>query len=127
MKPASPVTLSAADIARVKSWVIFEDACVIAFNKPSGLSSQGGRIRAHTLDDLLWAFARSSGKRPRLVHRLDRDTSGCLMLARKPAVLRAFQAALRERSGIRKTYLALVEGRWPPGRGRTVSPSWPGA
>ena len=62
--------------ASAMAGVIHEDAHVIAFSKPSGLSSQGGRIKAHTLDDLLWAFARSNGKRPELVHRLDRDTSG---------------------------------------------------
>ena len=65
-----PVALSDEEIASVRSWVIHEDAHVIAFNKPAGLSSQGGRIKAHTLDDLLWAFARSNGKRPDLVHRL---------------------------------------------------------
>ena len=77
----SPVDLSSDEIAAVRSWVIHEDAHIIAFSKPAGLSSQGGRIKAHTLDDLLWAFARSNGKRPELVHRLDRDTSGVLVLA----------------------------------------------
>ena len=82
----TPADLSPEDIAAVRSWVIHEDPHVIAFNKPSGLSSQGGRIQAHTLDDLLWAFARSNGKRPELVHRLDRDTSGVILAAKtKPA------------------------------------------
>ena len=52
----SPVDLSSDEIAAVRSWVIHEDAHIIAFSKPAGLSSQGGRIKAHTLDDLLWAF-----------------------------------------------------------------------
>ena len=73
--------LTPADVAFVKSLVIHEDAAIIALNKPSGLSSQGGRIQAHTLDDLLAAFAKSSGNRPRLVHRLDRDTSGVILTA----------------------------------------------
>ena len=86
MKTRQPVSLTEEEIAAVRSWVVHEDAHLIAFNKPSGLSSQGGRIQAHTLDDLLWAFARSNGKRPELVHRLDRDTSGVILAAKtKPA------------------------------------------
>ena len=70
----------------MRSWVLHEDAHVIAINKPGGLTSQGGVKHAHTLDDLLWAFARSNGKRPELVHRLDRDTSGVILSAKtKPA------------------------------------------
>ena len=56
MSERQPVALSPDEIAAVRSWVIHEDAHVIAFSKPPGLSSQGGRIKAHTLDDLLWAF-----------------------------------------------------------------------
>lgn len=86
MKTRQPVSLTEDEIAAVRSWVVHEDAHLIAFNKPSGLSSQGGRIQANTLDDLLWAFARSNGKRPELVHRLDRDTSGVILAAKtKPA------------------------------------------
>ena len=61
--------------------MIFEDADILALNKPPGLSSQGGRGQVHTLDELLCAFARASGNRPRLVHRLDRDTSGVILTA----------------------------------------------
>lgn len=60
MKTRQPVSLTEDEIAAVRSWVVHEDAHLIAFNKPSGLSSQGGRIQANTLDDLLWAFARAS-------------------------------------------------------------------
>lgn len=103
----TPVPLSPEDIAAVRSWVIHEDEAVIAFNKPSGLSSQGGRIQAHTLDDLLWAFARSNGKRPELVHRLDRDTSGVILAAKtKPAA--GFLGKALQMRRFRKTYLALV-------------------
>lgn len=113
MKPAPPVILSADDIARVRSWVIFEDACVIAFDKPAGLSSQGGRIRAHTLDDLLWAFARSNGKRPRLIHRLDRDTSGVILTAKTQPAASFLGKALQMRR-FRKTYLALLSAAPEP-------------
>ncbi len=60
-------TLTPAEIALVRSLVIFEDAHILALNKPAGLSSQGGRGQVNTLDELLFAFAKSSGNRPRLI------------------------------------------------------------
>ena len=79
-------TLTPGDIAFVRALMVHEDDHIIAFNKPSGLSSQGGRIAVPTLDDLMGAFAKASGNRPRLVHRLDRDTSGVILAAKtKPA------------------------------------------
>jgi tRNA pseudouridine32 synthase/23S rRNA pseudouridine746 synthase len=82
----APIALTEDEIALARSWVIHEDDSVIVLNKPAGLSSQGGRIQAHTLDDLLWAFARPGRPRPRLIHRLDRDTSGVILTAKtKPA------------------------------------------
>jgi RluA family pseudouridine synthase len=103
----APVSLTADEIAFVRALVIFEDDHIIALNKPAGLSSQGGRIAAHTLDDLLAAFARSSGNRPRLVHRLDRDTSGVILTARtKPDAAFLGKAMMGRR--VRKTYLAIV-------------------
>lgn len=109
----APVDLSPADIAAVRSWVIHEDAHVIAFSKPPGLSSQGGRIQAHTLDDLLWAFARSNGKRPELVHRLDRDTSGVILAAKtKPAA--SFLGKALQMRRFRKQYLALLSAAPEP-------------
>ena len=100
-------TLSPEDTAFIRSLVLFEDGSIIAFNKPSGLSSQGGRIQAHTLDDLLWAFARSNGKRPDLVHRLDRDTSGVILAAKtKPAA--GFLGKAMQARRFKKTYLALL-------------------
>lgn len=99
--------LTADDVAFVKSLVIYEDDELIAFNKPSGLSSQAGRTPGPTLDDLLAAFARASGNRPRLIHRLDRDTSGVILTARtKPAAGFLGKAMMGRR--IHKTYLALV-------------------
>ncbi len=117
----TPVALTAEEIAAVRSWVIHEDAHVIAFNKPSGLSSQGGRIQAHTLDDLLWAFARSNGKRPELVHRLDRDTSGVILAARtKPAA--GFLGKAIQARRFEKTYLALVAAAPDPAAGVIDTP-----
>ena len=111
-----PVALSDDEIAAVRSWVIHEDAHVIAFNKPAGLSSQGGRIKAHTLDDLLWAFARSNGKRPDLVHRLDRDTSGVILAAKTKPAAGFLGKALQARK-FRKTYQALLSAAPEPRAG----------
>ena len=99
--------LTPDDIAFARSLVIYEDAHVLVLNKPAGLSSQGGRIAANTLDDLLAAFAKSNGKRPRLIHRLDRDTSGVILTARtQPGAAFLGKAMMARR--IRKTYLAIV-------------------
>jgi tRNA pseudouridine32 synthase/23S rRNA pseudouridine746 synthase len=102
-----PVSLSEAEIAAVRSWVVHEDAQVLGLDKPAGRSSQGGRIKAHTLDDLLWAFMRSNGKRPDLVHRLDRDTSGVILAAKtKPAA--GFLGKALQMRRFRTTYQAPV-------------------
>jgi tRNA pseudouridine32 synthase/23S rRNA pseudouridine746 synthase len=95
------------DAAFIRGRVIFEDAAILAFDKPAGLSSQGGRIAAATLDDMLAAFAKPNGKRPRLVHRLDRDTSGVILAAKtQPAAAFLGRALMGRR--VKKTYLAMV-------------------
>lgn len=108
-------TLTPEDVDFVRSLVIHEDDQIIAFNKPPGLSSQAGRTAGPTLDDLLAAFAKASGNRPRLVHRLDRDTSGVILTARtKPAAGFLGKAMMGRR--IVKTYLAVVTPRMPDPR-----------
>jgi tRNA pseudouridine32 synthase/23S rRNA pseudouridine746 synthase len=108
MKPqATPVRLTADETALVRSLVIYEDAAILALNKPPGLSSQGGRGQVNTLDELLWAFAKSNGNRPRLIHRLDRDTSGVILTAKtKPAAGALGKAMMARRFA--KTYHTLV-------------------
>jgi RluA family pseudouridine synthase len=100
-------SLSAEEVAFVRAMAVFEDADILALNKPSGLSSQGGRGQVHTLDELLFAFAKPSGVRPRLVHRLDRDTSGVILTARSQPAAGFLGKALMGRR-FRKTYLAIV-------------------
>ncbi|CAN5526343.1 RluA family pseudouridine synthase [soil metagenome] len=115
----SPVVLTPAEIEFTKSLVIHEDESVFVLNKPAGLSSQGGRIQAHTLDDLLWALARRDRPRPRLIHRLDRDTSGVILTARtKPAASFLGKALMGKR--FRKTYLAIVSPGAPEPRGGQI-------
>ncbi len=102
-----PPQLSADEVAFVRSMVIYEDPSILVLCKPSGLSSQGGRGQVNTLDELLWAFAKSNGKRPQLVHRLDRDTSGVILAARtKPAASFLGKALMARR--FRKSYCAIV-------------------
>ncbi len=92
--------------------IIHEDAHVLAFNKPAGLCVQGGSGVEESLEDMLGAFAKSNGKRPRLVHRLDRETSGVIVAARtKPAAAFLSQAFAERR--VRKTYIAIVCGAAP--------------
>lgn len=104
---ATRPALSAEDIAFVRALVIHQDADILALAKPAGLSSQGGRIATPTLDELLTAFAKPSGVRPRLIHRLDRGTSGIILAARsQPAAAFLGKAMMARR--VKKTYLAIV-------------------
>jgi tRNA pseudouridine32 synthase/23S rRNA pseudouridine746 synthase len=101
--------------AFARSLLIHEDAQLLVFNKPAGLAVQGGSGVERSLEDLLAAFAKSSGKRPRLVHRLDRETSGVIVAARtKPAA--AFLSAALAGRDVKKTYLAIVCGGAPEPR-----------
>jgi len=111
--------LTADEIAFVRSLVVHEDEHILAFNKPAGLSSQGGRGQVHTLDELLSAFAKSNGNRPRLVHRLDRDTSGVILTAKtKPAAGFLGKALMGRR--VEKTYLAIVTPGAPEPRAGVI-------
>ena len=110
VKAERVVTLTPEEAAFVRTLVIVQDSAILVLNKPAGLSSQGGRGQANTLDELLHAFRRSNGNRPRLVHRLDRDTSGVILAAKTKPAAGALGKAMMERR-FTKTYLALV----PPG------------
>ncbi len=106
--PARPA-LSEDEIAFVRELVIHQDEAAIAVNKPPGLATQGGtRTNVH-LDGLLDGLADDGGPRPKLVHRLDKDTSGVLLLARTPRAAAFFAKAFSGRN-VRKVYWALVIG-----------------
>lgn len=96
----------------VRDLVIYEDEFLLAFNKPSGLAVQTRGNRGTSLDHLLWAFARSNGKRPHLVHRIDAGTSGLILAAKTKPAMAALSAEFAERR-VRKYYLALVSGHLP--------------
>ncbi|HVY84058.1 MAG TPA: RluA family pseudouridine synthase [Caulobacterales bacterium] len=99
-------------MADPRAFLIHEDAHVLAFNKPAGLAVQGGSGVTHNLEGMLAAFAKSNGKRPHLVHRLDRETSGVIVAARtKPAA--SFLSEAFAGRDAKKTYLAIVCGGAP--------------
>ncbi|MBC6981951.1 RluA family pseudouridine synthase [Caulobacter sp. 17J80-11] len=107
--------LTPRDVAYAKSLVLYEDEEVIALNKPSGLAVQGGTKTTKHVDRLLSAWGEGL-ERPRLVHRLDRDTSGVLLLGKTPnAAARLAGAFARRRA--KKTYWAIVAGDPRPPEG----------
>ncbi|GGA80929.1 pseudouridine synthase [Brucella endophytica] len=89
--------------------LLYEDAKVYVFNKPAGLAVQGGSGVTRHVDDMLEAWRNKKGEKPRLVHRLDRDTSGVLVVAKTRGAAQALTKAFRERD-TKKTYWALVKG-----------------
>ena len=100
--------LTEEQIALAESMVISKDRAAIVLNKPPGLATQGGSGTFQHVDGLLDAFA-DNGPRPRLVHRLDKDTSGVLLIARTPGSAAFFSKRFSGRSA-RKIYWALVIG-----------------
>lgn len=98
------------DVAMMRNLVIHEDDALIVINKPAGLAVQGGSGTTRHVDGLMQVFATRNGERPKLVHRLDRDTSGVLVLAKTTAVARALSFSFQQHK-IRKLYWAVVIGR----------------
>ena len=108
-KPRQP-RISEADAEMIQRAVIYRDAHIIALNKPPGLPTQGGSGQgSRHVDGLAEALKFGEDEKPRLVHRLDKDTSGVLVLARTRAVAKALTEAFRHRD-TRKIYWAAVAG-----------------
>ena len=95
--------------ALLESITLFEDADVLVLNKPMGLAVQGGSGTSRHLDGMLDVLRDAHGQRPRLVHRLDKDTAGCLLVAKTRFAAAALAKTFRSRSA-RKVYWALVAG-----------------
>lgn len=109
--------ISAADVKMIQSAVLWKDDHIIVLNKPAGLPSQGGSGQGDRhVDGLTEALKFGYKDRPKLVHRLDKDTSGLLMLARTDRVARALSESLRHRAA-RKIYWAVVAGVPHPRQG----------
>jgi len=107
--------LTSQDRAFAHSLVLYEDDEVLALNKPAGLAVQGGTKTSRHVDRLLSAWGEGM-QRPRLVHRLDRDTSGVLVLGKGPAAAARLAGAFARRR-TSKTYWAIVAGSPKPGEG----------
>ncbi|WP_257281443.1 MULTISPECIES: 23S rRNA pseudouridine(955/2504/2580) synthase RluC [unclassified Endozoicomonas] len=108
----APVAAPGAVITRkLEDSILYEDKSLIIINKPAGIAVHGGSGIAHGVIETLRNI-RPEERSLELVHRLDRDTSGCLMIAKKRSMLRYLHAQLKE-DKISKIYNALVLGRWP--------------
>ena len=115
-EPAAASPPSEHEAAALARRVLFRDDDVIALDKPAGMAVQGGPKTGRHLDGLLEALRFDAADRPRLVHRLDRDTSGVLLLARHAAAARSLTAAFRDKATI-KLYWALTVGVPKPRQG----------
>jgi 23S rRNA pseudouridine955/2504/2580 synthase len=117
--PSTPAVKRAAaeDAKAIRLMTLFEDRDVIVLNKPYGLAVQGGSGTKHHIDGMLAALADNYGARPVLVHRLDRDTSGVLLIAKSRKMAAELGEIFRSRAA-RKIYWALVEGVPKPAQGR---------
>ena len=122
--PAAPdkpaIVVKPGELREMERLVIYRDDQVIVLNKPSGLATQGGPGITKHLDGMLDVL-RGEGDRPRLVHRLDRDTSGVILLARSASVAARLAAMFRTRE-VEKTYWAVVVGRPLPVEGQIDQP-----
>jgi 23S rRNA pseudouridine955/2504/2580 synthase len=103
--------------AFLKSITLYEDADVLVFDKPMGLAVQGGSGTRRHVDGMLEVLRDTKGQRPRLVHRLDKDTAGCLVVAKTRFAATALAQTFRSRAA-RKIYWALVAGVPRPRQGR---------
>lgn len=113
-----PPGLSKADRNEIERMIIFEDEHVVVLNKPFGLAVQGGTGTKRHIDGLLAGMAdRFGGVRPRLVHRLDRDTTGVLLVAKTREAASKLGQVFSSRSAS-KTYWALVKGMPRPAQGK---------
>jgi 23S rRNA pseudouridine955/2504/2580 synthase len=108
-----PVSRSAAkdqgDLEFLKSITLYEDKDVLIINKPMGLAVQGGSGTTRHVDGLLECMRDAEGQKPRLVHRLDKDTAGCLVIAKTRFAASTMAKSFRSRT-TRKIYWALVAG-----------------
>jgi len=101
----------------LRSITLYEDDDVLVINKPIGLAVQGGSGTPRHIDGMLDALRDAKGQRPRLVHRLDKDTAGCLLVAKTRFAATALAKTFRSRAA-RKIYWALVVGVPKPRQGR---------
>jgi len=118
--PKAAAALSEAEqrtLQQLKDMTLYEDDDVLVLNKPAGLAVQGGSGTTRHVDQMLEVMRDAKGQKPRLVHRLDKDTSGCLLIAKTRFAATQLTGSFRHRSA-RKIYWALVAGVPKPQQGR---------
>ncbi|THD42075.1 MAG: RluA family pseudouridine synthase [Bradyrhizobium sp.] len=115
--PARPGAADPRDAEAIRAMILYEDADLMVLNKPYGLAVQGGSGTKRHIDGMLEALRDKRGERPSLVHRLDRDTSGALLVAKSRKIAAELGEIFRSR-GAKKVYWALVEGVPKPAQGR---------
>jgi 23S rRNA pseudouridine955/2504/2580 synthase len=115
--PGPKQSLSKADRAFLEDITLYEDDDLLILNKPPGIAVQGGTKTTRHIDRLLEGLGDSPETRPRLVHRLDRDTSGVLVVAKRRAVAAKLGRAFQTRS-VRKIYWAITQGVPKPPQGK---------
>ncbi len=117
--PRDDAPAAQKDRAYIKSITLYEDDDVLVLNKPMGLAVQGGSGTTRHIDGMLGALrgTHADAQRPRLVHRLDKDTAGCLLVAKTRFAAAALAKTFRTRAA-RKIYWALVAGVPKPPQGR---------
>ncbi len=113
---ARPSLPGSRQLAALREAILFEDSQLLVLNKPAGVAVHGGSGISFGVIEAL-RIMRPEEHSLELVHRLDRETSGCLMVAKKRSVLRTLHAAWRE-GRVGKYYLALLSGRWQGGEQR---------
>ncbi|MGL4859575.1 MAG: 23S rRNA pseudouridine(955/2504/2580) synthase RluC, partial [Enterobacteriaceae bacterium] len=106
-----PISARLNQVAQLEQCVLYEDECLLLLNKPSGMAVHGGSGVSFGVIEGLRAL-RPEARFLELVHRLDRDTSGVLLIAKKRSALRALHEQLRLHQ-VHKEYLTLVQGEWP--------------
>jgi 23S rRNA pseudouridine955/2504/2580 synthase len=116
-EPAAEPQISEEDARDIRDMILFEDEDLMVLNKPYGLAVQGGSGTRHHIDGMLASLPNERGERPVLVHRLDRDTSGVLLVAKTRKIAADLGALFRSRQA-RKIYWALVEGAPKPEQGK---------
>lgn len=118
---APPLGLSKADRTRIEAMILYEDEHLLVLNKPFGLAVQGGTGTRRHIDGMLAGMADRFGDRPRLVHRLDRDTTGVLLVAKHRDAAAKLGRIFATRAAA-KTYWALVKGVPKPAQGKVEAP-----
>ena len=113
LDPQAPAVAHRGIQIKLSDALLYEDEDVLVLNKPAGLAVHGGSGLSTGLIEQL-RLAKPNEKYLELVHRLDRETSGCLLIARRPSALRRLHQQLRDKdASLQKRYLALVAGKWP--------------